>query len=242
MGGEDYGEGAGYIPAKNIASDKETGLGNWSDGEIFRAVTMGIDKNGEPIAHMMPYLFLTNLYENDIKSIIAYIRTLPPIKNNVKQHDLNFPVNLIFRTLPTTPEFKILPDHKDKIGSGKYYSPSCMFCHSPMGKGDFIKGKLFSEGVEFPNPKGGIIRSSNLTPDNETGIGNLTKEQFIEKFRSCTRPETQNIEVKDGEFNTIMSWTFLCQMNDEDLGSIYEFLRTQKQVVNKVEKFSPKNK
>jgi len=239
MGGEDYGEGAGYIPAKNITFDKDTGLGNWSDGEIFKAVTMGIDKNGEPLAPMMPYLFLANLDENDIKSIIAYIRTLPPIKNNVKQHDLNFPVNLIFRTLPAAPEFKKLPDSNDTISSGKYYSPSCMFCHSPMEKGDFIKGKLFSEGVEFPNPKGGIIRSSNLTPDNETGIGNLTKEQFIGKFRNYSKPDYQNIEVK-GEYHTIMPWTFLCQMNDEDLGSIYEFLRTQKQVVNKVENFLQK--
>ena len=104
---------------------------------------------------------------------------------------------------------------------------------------EFIQDKLFSGGVEFPNPKGGIVRSANISPDKETGIGSWTKEQFIQKFRSYNNPDIHNVNVKNGEFNTVMPWTFLANATDEDLGSVYDFLMTQKPIYSKVEKFSP---
>lgn len=242
-GGQNFGEGAGYVPARNITPDVETGIGGWTDGEIFRAITMGVDKYGEPLGPMMPYLFYRNMDENDIKAIIAYIKTLPPIKNNIPKHEFNFPVNLIFRTLPTEPDFKKFPDPNDKIAVGKYYSLACMACHSPMEKGEFIKDKYFSGGVEFTAPKGGIVRSSNISPDKETGIGKWTKEQFIQKFRASASSEVTNITVKNGEYNTVMPWTFLGEVcTDEDLGAVYDYIMSQTPVKNTVEKFTPPDK
>lgn len=237
-GGFNFGEGAGFIPAKNITSDKETGLGNWTDAEIFTAITEGIDREGEPLAPMMPYLFYRYMDENDIKAIIAYIRTLPPIKNEVPEHKLNFPVNLIFRLLPKNPDFKKFPDTTNRIAVGEYYSANCMACHTPMDGSEFKKDKVYAGGVEFPLP-GGIVRSANITPDKETGIGSWTKELFIQKFKSYLQPELQNVTVKEGEFNTIMPWTFLANATEADLGAIYDYLMTQKPVSNKVVKFSP---
>ncbi|MEO8664108.1 MAG: cytochrome C, partial [Ignavibacteria bacterium] len=148
--------------------------------------------------------------------------------------------NLIFRTLPNkNPDFKKRPDPANTVALGEYLSPGCKVCHSPMDGGDFVEGKLFSGGTEFSGSKGGTIRSGNISPDKETGIGNLTKEQFIQKFRFYGKPETQNIPVKDGEFNTIMPWTFLATASDEDLGAVYDYLMTQKPVSNRVEKFTP---
>ncbi len=241
-GGEDFGLTAGYVPAKNITSDKETGIGSWTDGEIFRAVTMGVDKNGEPLGPMMPYTFFRNMDEDDIKAIIAYIRTLPPIKNEVKPHKFNFPLNIIFRTIQTEPDFKKFPDKNNSVLVGEYYSKGCMFCHSTSEKGEFIKDKMFAGGEEFPAPKGGIVRSANITPDKETGIGNWTKEQFIQRFKAFKNPDTYNITVNQNEFNTVMPWTFYADATDEDLGTIYDFLMTQKPVNNKVEKYSQPDK
>ncbi|MBP9191303.1 MAG: cytochrome c [Ignavibacteria bacterium] len=242
-GGQDYGEGAGFIPARNITSDVATGLGGWTDGEIFRAITMGVDKDGEPLGPMMPYTFYRNMDEDDIKAIIAYIRTLPPVKNKIPKHEFNFPVNLIFRTIPGDPDFKNFPDPDNKLAIGEYYSIGCNACHSPMEKGEFIKEKMFSGGVEFPAPKGGIVRTSNITPDPETGIGKWTKEQFIQKFRSSASPEVTNISVNEGEFNSVMPWTFYGEVcTDEDLGAVFDYLMSQKPISNKVEKFSPSDK
>lgn len=239
MGGENFGEGAGTVLAKNITSDKETGLGNWTDGEIFRAITMGVDKDGEPLAPMMPFLYYREMDEEDIKAIIAYIRTLPAIKNEIPEHSLNFPVNLIFRTLPKKPDFKNRPETSDPVALGKYYSGGCMACHTPMEKGEFIEDKMFSGGVEYPNPKGGIIRTSNITPDKETGIGNWTKEQFIQRFKSYSDSNYTHANIQQGEFNTIMPWTFYSEVSEEDLGAVFDFLMAQKPISNKVVKFDP---
>lgn len=237
-GGEDFSEGVGLVIAKNITPDKETGLGNWTDGEIFRAITMGLDKDGEALGPMMPYPFYRNFNEQDIYAIIAFIKTLKPIKNETPKHSFNFPLNLIFRTLPSEPDFKKLPDKNNKLELGSYYAGSCMICHSPMEKGEFIKEKLFSGGVAFPLPKGGYVKSSNISPDKETGIGNWTKEEFIKKFKSYQLPENQNIPVKDGEFNTVMPWIGFSTCTEEDLGAVYDFIMTHEPVKNKVEKFS----
>jgi hypothetical protein len=82
------------------------------------------------------------------------------------------------------------------------------------------------------------LRSGNITPDNETGIGKWTKDEFINKFKSYDKPEMRNVPVKAGEYNTIMPWTMYGGMTVEDLSAIYSYLRTVKPISNKVEKFS----
>jgi mono/diheme cytochrome c family protein len=238
MGGDNYGEGAGFIPASNITSDIETGIGGWTDGEIFRAITMGVDKDGEPLAPMMPYKAFQTIDENDILSIIAYIRTLQPIKNEVPAKEINFPLNIIVHMIPSEPDFHALPDRNDKIKYGEYYSVSCKFCHTPSDGGEFEMDKYMAGGVEFPLPTGGIVRSANLTPDKETGIGSWTDEHFIERFKFYEN--SGNIHsVSPGEFNTIMPWNNFGMMTREDLSAIYSYLMTLQPVKNYVEKFSP---
>ncbi|HEY3251684.1 MAG TPA: cytochrome c [Ignavibacteria bacterium] len=234
--GMDINEGAGFVPARNITQDKETGIGNWTDGEIFRAITAGVDKNGRFLAPMMPYPFFAKLDKEDIYSIIAYIKTLPPIKNNVPEKKLNFPVNIIFRTIPKDAnEFGKFPGQDDRVKLGEYYAVSCKFCHSPNEKGEFLPGKLFSGGVEFPMPDGTIIRSANISPDKETGIGNLSKELFIQKFKMHLDPA--NLDVQKRGYNTPMPWSqFATGCSEEDLGAVYDYIMTQNPVKNKVEK------
>jgi hypothetical protein len=237
-GGMDYGEGAGFVPASNITPDKETGLGNWTDGEIFRAITSGVDKDGNFLAPMMPYALFSSMDKEDLYSIIAYIKTLKPIKYQVPEKNLKFPVNIIFRTIPSDVQsFGKKPDGLDKIKQGEYLGIACKFCHSPNEKGKLIPGKEFSGGMEFPMPDGSIIRSSNITPDKETGIGNMTKELFLAKFKSCL--DESGLDVKSRGFNTPMAWNFIAKTStDDDLMAIYDYLMVQKPVNNKVEKIT----
>jgi mono/diheme cytochrome c family protein len=238
QGGDDYGEGAGFVPASNITPDKETGIGSWTDGEIFRAITSGVDKEGKFLAPMMPYALFSKLDKEDLYSIIAYIKTLKPIKNQVPEKNLKFPVNIIFRTIPADPkEFGKKPDATDKVKLGEYYGIGCKFCHSQNEKGELIPGKEFAGGVEFPLPDGSIVRSSNITPDKETGIGNLSKELFLAKFKSCI--DESNLDPKTRGYNTVMAWNFVAKTaTDEDLLAIYEYIMAQKPVSNKVEKIT----
>jgi len=235
-GGDDYGEGAGFVPASNISSDKETGLGNWTDGEILRAITSGVSKDGRFLAPMMPYSLFSKLDKEDLYAIIAYIRTLAPIKNKVPEKELKFPVNLIFRTIPSdVTEYGKRPDGLDKFKQGEYLGYGCKFCHSPSEKGEILPGMEFAGGMEFPMPDGTVIRSSNITPDKETGIGNMTKEMFMAKFKSCV--DEANLDPKTRGYNTPMAWNFIAKTTtDDDLSAIYDYLMAQKPVNNKVER------
>ncbi len=88
----------------------------------------------------------------------------------------------------------------------------------------------------------GVLKSSNITFDENTGIGKWTKEEFINRFKS-NDPKTKPIaSVKENEFNTIMPWTMYAGMTEEDLGAIYEFLKTVKPVANQVVRFTENKK
>lgn len=234
-GGFDYGADVGFVPAANITPDKETGIGNWTDGEIFRAITSGVNKDGKFLAPMMPYTLFSKLDKEDIYSIIAYIKTLKPINHKIPEKKLKFPVNLIFRTIPAdVKDFGKKPDGLDKIKLGEYLAVGCKFCHSPSDKGEYIPGKEFSGGVEFPLPDGRVIHSANISPDKETGIGNFTKELFIAKFHAYK--DAANLDPKVHGFNTPMAWSFIANTaTDDDLGAIYDYLMAQPPVNHKVE-------
>lgn len=241
MGGSVFGRELGLpgtIPVKNITP---AALGNWTDGEIIRAITSGINKHGEALFPVMPYTNFINLSEEDLYSIVAYIRTIKPIKNEVGKKDLDFPVNYIEKTLPLG-AYKPLkaPDKTDVIAYGKYLTTiaSCTDCHATAKDGERVAGMEYAGGNEIKLPFG-IIRPANLTPDVETGLGSWTKEQFIKRFKSMTLDEIKNIEIQPGSFNSIMPWTQYAGMSEEDLGAIYEYLHSLKPVKNMVAKFTP---
>ncbi len=237
--GEEFGL-PGTLYTKNITP---AGVGHWTDGELFRAITEGVNKDGEPLFPLMPYLVYGKQDKEDIYSIIAYMRTLPAVQNEVPKKELNFPMNLIERTIPTKSEFTKGPDALDKIAYGKYLvdGASCTDCHTPSVKGEPKMDEYLSGGQEIPLPENTVLRPANITPDKETGIGSWTKEQFIQRFKSSLKPEYRNTSIKPGEFNTIMPWTVYGTMTEEDLGAIYDYLMTVKPVKKQVVKFEKKS-
>jgi hypothetical protein len=66
--------------ARNITSDRESGLGAWSDSEIKRAITQGISRDGSKLHPPMAYGFYANISDDDMSALIAYLRTIPPVK------------------------------------------------------------------------------------------------------------------------------------------------------------------
>lgn len=238
-GGFEFNEDLG-LPGKFYAKNiTPAGLKGWTDGEIFRAITEGVNKDGEPLFPLMPYLTFGKMDKNDVYAIIAYMKTLPPIENNVPESKANFPVNLFMRSMPQKSEFKQIPDKSNIKEYGKYLTDfaGCNDCHTQQVDGEFQMNKYLAGGQEFNLPGGVVLRSANITPDIQTGIGSWSKEMFIQKFRSYNKANYIPPDVKQGEFNTIMPWTFFASMTDEDLSAIYDYLRTVVPVPNKVTKF-----
>jgi mono/diheme cytochrome c family protein len=66
--------------ASNITSDPAAGIGSWTDDEIKRAITKGIARDGHPLKPPMAYSFYAGLTDGDVRDIVAYLRTLPPLQ------------------------------------------------------------------------------------------------------------------------------------------------------------------
>ncbi|MFT2008464.1 c-type cytochrome [Pontibacter sp. 13R65] len=245
-GGEQFNQEMGFpgtFYARNITSDPQTGIGNWTDGEIYRAITTGVSRNGEPFFPVMPYQSYGKMTDADVRALIAYIRTLPPIKNEVPASKADFPMNLILRTMPAnntpTPETAL-----NSIESkGKYLTTigACADCHTPREKGTPIEGMEFAGGMEFKMPNG-VLRSANITPDKNTGIGSWTEEAFVKRFKDAASPEAMATTLDEGSFNTIMPWSMYGGMEENDLRAIYRYLMTVEPKASKIEKFTPVEK
>ncbi len=240
--GEVFSEEMGFPGNYYSSNITPAGLENWTDGEIFRAITTGVSKNGKALFSIMPYPAFGKVDEEDIKAIIAYLRTLPRIENKVPESTSNFPVNFIINTMPQKATFKKMPDKSDVVNYGKYLitMADCITCHTKKtDKGELIAGMEYAGGFEFSMP-GGIVRSINITPDMETGIGKWEKEFFINRFKLYADSSYEDKAVYKGTFNSVMPWTTMAGMTEEDLGAIYTYLRTVTPVKNSVEKFSVK--
>lgn len=228
----------GRLFARNITP---AGIGEWSDGEVFRAITAGIAKDGEPLFPIMPYTSYRHMSSDDVKAIIAYLRTLPAKEGESRKSELNFPLNLVARMIPKPYEEQTKPAASDSIAYGKYLTriAACHSCHTQHdSQGNPVPGNEFAGGEPFPE-KAGIIRSANITPDPETGMGNWSKDYFIERFKTYQKPEMQEIPMREGLNPTVMPWYAFSGMTEDDLGAIYDYLRTVPAVSKRIEKFTP---
>jgi mono/diheme cytochrome c family protein len=86
LGGSDVGfamPGVGVFVGRNLTPDKETGLGKWTDREIITTMTTGVRPDHRTLAPIMPFEALSKLTASDARAIVAYLRSLPPVKNEV---------------------------------------------------------------------------------------------------------------------------------------------------------------
>ncbi len=98
-------------------------------------------------------------------------------------------------------------------------------------------GMEYAGGFEFPVP-GGVVRSANITPEMETGIGSWNLGAFIARFRGVSPEKVRAMELEAGDMNTVMPWSMYAGMTDQDLGAIFAYLRTIPPVKNKVNPFT----
>lgn len=243
QGGEEFSHDLldaipGVIYANNITPDKETGIGNWTDADLLRAITQGINKNGDTLFPIMPYANYNHMSKSDLQSIIAYLRTLKPIKNKVPGRHLMIPVSLAYPgpALHKSIDSNMAPPQTDQEQYGRYLTTlaNCGDCHTPFVKGQPDFSRMFAGGNTYNLP-GFKVNSSNITPDSASGIGSWTLERFRNKFVEYRKGDSYNFDP--GKQNTIMPVAGFAGMTDNDINAIYAYLKTVKPVKNKIEKF-----
>jgi hypothetical protein len=207
------------VKGSNLTPDRDTGIGMWSDAEIKRALTEGVRPNGVPLAMVMPYNFLRVLTPNDLDSVVAYLRTLPAIRNEVQP-----PVYKAAMPAPPVPgaERPMTDDDlKNPVKQGFYLASlaHCMACHSRVSEdipADF-KGAWGKGGRVFKGPFGEST-AANISGHKEKGLGGWTDAEIKRALTEGTSKDGRRLKPpmidyvayyktwKDSEIDALIAW------------------------------------
>lgn len=229
----------GLVCAPNITPDRETGIGAWTDGEILRALREGVGRDGDALFPLMPYEEYRRMSDEDARAVVAYLRTVKPVRSAPPRTSLDFPVGFFIKMVPRPLDGPVPePARNDSVRYGEYLADvaGCKFCHSPVdSKHQLIPGRLMSGGHPLQGPWG-MVSTSNLTP-HETGMGSRSRLEFIALFRSFADQAAVAVDSGEAGRNTPMPWYAYAGMTDADLGAIYDYLHSLPPVENRVERF-----
>ena len=229
--------GTFYSP--NLTSDAETGVGAWTDGELIRAIREGISRDGSMLFPLMPYTEYRSMSDEDVDSIVAYIRTLPAVKRRQERSQVNFPINLFVKGAPQPVTAPVAaPDKSDRVRYGQYLTiiAGCRSCHTEEWRGSPKPEAEYAGGEKFGTESSGLVAVSfNITPDKNTGIGTWDENQFLEKFHQYKEYAEGKAPPSTPDNFTVMPWLRFNGIEDDDLRSIFAFLKSLKPIEHVVE-------
>jgi mono/diheme cytochrome c family protein len=207
------------VRGANITPDKETGIGNWSEADIKRAITTGTRPNGTPLAPIMPYGFYKVFTAGDLDAVVAYVRSVAPVSNKVQTPVYKAVMHVDIP--PGADKPMTAADLDTPVKRGFYLATiaHCMECHTPTvnDRHDLVND-LGKGGEEFKGPFG-VSVSRNITSHKEKGIGSWTDAEIK---GAITRGER-----KDGtKLKPPMGFPLYATMTDGNLNDLIAYLRT----------------
>jgi mono/diheme cytochrome c family protein len=221
----------GSIVAPNITPDKETGIGTWTDDEIARAIQEGVDKDGRALFPVMPWMNFRQMTDEDLASVVVYLRSIPPLKHVVPVTKLVFPLSLIVKTIPqplVTPVAQKTRTTPAERGEYLMTVGGCRDCHTTQdSKGTPLPGMDLAGGNMFHDPADPSkhVFSQNITMD-ASGIAHYDEAFFIQTLRAGRLPGRT--------LTHIMPFENYRNMTDEDLAAIFAYIQTLPHVQHRV--------
>ena len=224
--GHNWNEDTPGLVAPNITPDKETGAGNWTDDMFARAIREGVSHDGRPLD---PQMFSANyrfLSDEDLASVIVYLRSLKPRRNPLPQTKLEkYPDPPTPLTAPVAK-----PDLSTPVARGRYLVRigTCIGCHTAffneISPGYFGGGDPVKRGKE-------LAYSANRTSDPSGILSYYDENLFLQTLRTGT--------VKARKLSAVMPWIAVGKMTDDDLKAIFEYLQTRRPVQHIVDNTEP---
>jgi len=215
-----YDEPTRRLVSPNLTPDPETGAGTWTDDMFARAIREGVGHDGRPLHPQMWYASFRSLSDEDVASVVVYLRTIPPVKNRLP------PTRLapgrregIQKNLHPLTEPVPAPDMSTPLLRGRYLArvADCEGCHTaweaPMIPGRFGGGNF----IEIVADKKLTAISRNLTPD-PSGIPYYDDALFIEAIRTG--------RVRTRDLSPIMPWIVFRNLTDDDLRALHAYLKS----------------
>ena len=201
--------------ASNITPDPDTGIGRWTDAQIATAIREGRRPDGSLIG--LPFALYRGIADSDLAAIVAYLRTVPPVRNAVPRSVYRMPLPPSWGPPPGR---VAQPSPRDRIAWGAYLAGPlghCLDCHStpgPQGAPD-LANALGAGGMAFNGPWGTSV-ASNLTP---TGLARYTDAQVKSMITTGTRPDGSRMKPP-------MGTAYYAKMKPGDLDALVAYLRT----------------
>jgi mono/diheme cytochrome c family protein len=237
-GGRELRTPFGVFYATNITPDTETGLGRWTDEEIIAAIRDGDLPDGSVEAPVMPYYLYAGMADHDVRDLVAYLRTLPAVRQENRNHDVSLPFpRLAFRVWrflfgPATEARAEAPG--SGVDRGRYLADHvaiCQDCHTPRTFFGALKDDMYLAGTK-QGPDGDPV--PNVTPD-ETGIKDWDEYDIVQVLDSGMLPNFDNVqglmaEVVDG----VAGGPGYGDAPEQDLAAIASYLKTLKPMRNDV--------
>jgi mono/diheme cytochrome c family protein len=221
----------GTIYSPNITPDSATGIGRYTDGQIARMLRYNVRPHGRAA---MPFMQFERLSDEDIVAVLSFLRSNPPVVNQVADHDLSLMGKAVvaFVIKPHSLDNrapKAAPAVAGSVERGEYLVNSvaeCAGCHTlrDLRSGAFT-GPHLGGGFEFPADADPsiIFTPPNLTNDPTGMTGRWTEDQFVARFR-------QGRLIKE----SIMPWEAFLEMSEDDVRAIYRYIKTVPAVRNEV--------
>ena len=209
--------------APNITMDKETGIGNWTDEEIIRAIREGIRPDGTILGPPMSFMNYRNISDRDIKAIVAYLRTIKPVKNIVLKSNYKIPLPPNWGP-PVGKVAEVLKDNP--LAYAIYVAETlghCNECHTPLIEGKYDFSRAGMGGNSYIDLFGikSVTVSANITSHKELGIGNWTDNQIKTAITDGIRPDGRKLAPA-------MGFSYYKNINEEDMDALVFYIRSLK--------------
>jgi mono/diheme cytochrome c family protein len=237
-GGGPLGAGGRALPTPfgtfygpNITSDPTHGIGRWTEADFMRALRNGVAPDGSNFFPAFPYPTFTRMTDADMRDLYAYVRTLPPVAQPSRPHDVSFPFNLRFlqffwKLLFFTPgPYQPNPSQSAEWNRGAYIAEAmahCQECHTPRNFLGALRPSMAYAGQrEGPGSGPGGRAVPNITPDQTTGIGSWSESDLAELLRTGETPEFSSVR---GEMAAVVR-NSTSQLTAEDNRALVAYLR-----------------
>jgi mono/diheme cytochrome c family protein len=228
----------GHLYSANLTNSITDGVPpRYSDADLFYLLKTGICRDG----HFAPYMMRPMMADEDINDIIVYLRSndpaVAPADTTVGKTHINFFGKTGIRMAASPQAYNkgvARPDENNPVVYGRYLVAliGCYHCHSKkvlaLNYSDPEKTKGYLQGgIKLKNPEGKRLFGPNLTPDNETGIGSFTRDDFAKAIQEGITPSERKLSPPMGKF---------VHLTTQQVDALYAYLRSLKPVHHKVKR------
>ena len=192
-GGRKYDGPFGTVYSTNITPERQTGIGAWTDDQLIAAIRLGRRPNGERILPVHPFMVFNGMAEEDLKALVAFLKTVPPVKRANQPKRITMPLfDTVFLPawLAAFAPRETPPPKAPTAGvaRGEYLVRAvghCGECHTPRTVTYATDNSRFLAG----NPKGPEnTEIPNITPDPQTGL-TWSEEEIADYLETGNKPD-----------------------------------------------------